>query len=98
MSCYRNRNNDNNSCQNSCGDRVNKREFTCDTERQVIQHQHVVRHPHEIINEYDVIHEHEFNYYDVVNNREVVTRNDFTTHQTNYCGDDQGCNCGCDCD
>ena len=72
---------------------VEKKEFNCTPERQVIQHQHVVRHQHDIINEYDVVHQHEYNYYDVVKNRDVVTHNDCTTHRQNYCDEKP---CGCD--
>ena len=71
---------------------VDKKEYNCGADRQVIKHQHIVKYRHDIINEYDVIYEHEYNIYDVVKNSQVVKRNDYTSYKPKYCG--EGKNCG----
>ncbi|MCL2217327.1 MAG: hypothetical protein FWB91_09960 [Defluviitaleaceae bacterium] len=77
------------SCQSSCCEPVIRREFDCGGTQRVIKHQHIVKHRHDVINEYDVIHEHEFNTFDVVREREVTRHNDCTSHQPNYCGEEE---------
>ena len=65
---------------------VNKREFDCGGDQEVIKHQHIVKHHHDVINEYDVIHEFDINHYDVVKERQVVRTHDHRHHKPEYCG------------
>ena len=70
---------------------VDRQNYNCGVDRQVVRHQHIVKHQHDIINEYDVVHEHDYNYYDVVKTRDVVRHNDYTNHCPDYCCEEPQC-------
>ena len=81
--------NGNNNMPQNCPEPINRQVFDCGEQQTIIKHQHIVKHRHNIINEYDVVHEHDYNHFDVVNQRNVVRHNDCTTHQPNYCCNEQ---------